>query len=288
MEDLSASLRGIKLDLVAGISLSFAIILSLANWSVEAFKWNSLVKRVHVLSDRELLSSIALGLCANILAPNRTGELAARLAHIPSRKRRAVLYLNLFGASSQLMVTFLGGLIGIAFIVTKIQVLDELAVAMLLAIMLLFAGASIAIFLRSRLLRFLLLKRLRKRNDQVESVEIPLGSRLSVLSLSAIRYLIFLLQFYLLSLAFNANIDFLHASIILSSSFLINSFVPSNWITEVMTKGSVIYFCAALLGYDTIPLVSATVGLWVVNLMIPSALSIYFLKDVDWMRLTKR
>ena len=287
LEGVSITIDSLEFDLLAFICIAFAIILTLANWGIEAYKWNFLIKKVHFLSDRELISSIGLGLCANILAPNRTGELAARLNHIPSDKRRPALYLNLFSASSQLLVTFLLGIFSIMILLPQLKLFNAIGNSLAYSCLLLLAAASLIIFFKSKLLKTLLLKKLRRHDKLVESVDLDLNDRLKVLALSMLRYMIFVIQFYLILLALNARIQFIDATAMLAISFFVNSFIPSNWLTEVFSKGTAIYFLASFLNYDPLLAVTASFGLWLFNLFIPSSLSLYFLKDVNWLRLIR-
>jgi hypothetical protein len=286
-KDIPLAFLQLDIGLFSGICIALALSLTFFNWAIEAYKWNALIKKIHRLSMRELISSIALGLCANILAPNRTGELAARLTHIPPNKRREGLYLNLFAASSQFLITILAGIWAATYLLPQLGFFNGIGNAFVYLFTFSIAIACLSIFFKSRLLGKLLLKKLHKQDQNGEVVEIPMRQRIEVFSLSVLRYLIFLMQFYLILLAIEARVNFIDASLILAISFLLNGFIPSNWLTEVVTKSSVIYFISELLQYDPVLTVSASVGLWIINLLIPSSLSIYFLKDVDWMRLIR-
>lgn len=286
-KDIPLAYLQLDIGLFSGICIALALSLIFFNWAIEAYKWNALIKKIHKLSKRELISSIALGLCANILAPNRTGELAARLAHIPTNKKRSALYLNLFAASSQFLITILAGIWAMAYLLPQLGFFNGIGNPFVHLLTFSIVVACLTIFFKSRLLGKLLMKKLHKRDQKAEMAEITLHQRIEVLSLSALRYLIFLMQFYLILLAIEAKLNFFDAFLILATSFLLNGFIPSNWLTEVVTKSSVIYFLSDLLQYDPVLTVSASVGLWIINLLIPSILSIYFLKDVDWMRLIR-
>jgi len=257
------------------------------NWTLEGLKWRFLIRKIHSIRNKEVISSISLGMCANILAPNRIGELAGRLNYLPLKKRRSALYLNLFGASSQLLITVLAGSLALNFMINDLEFIPPVWHQLILWFTIPFSLGSVLIFFRSRLINRLLLKKLRMSTKPGQVVDIDFWSRFKVLLLSAFRYLIFLIQFYLLLQALGAMVSFIESSLILSISFLLNSFIPSNWLSEILNKGSVIYFFFDLMGHDPILAISASLGLWFINLLLPSILSLYFLKDINWMRLTR-
>tara|TARA_R100001015_G_C4604078_1_gene159063 strand:- start:177 stop:1136 length:960 start_codon:yes stop_codon:yes gene_type:complete len=286
-KEIPVEFNQLKINSTTIFYISLSCLLMLLNWSFEAIKWNLLIRKIHRLKTSEIIGSISLGLCANIIAPNRIGELAARLNYLPNEKRREGLYLNLFAASSQLLITFLSGLLASILLLPSLDLIPhtwKLPLYLSASILILFA---LLLFFKSQLVKRLLLNKLEKSGEKATAVHLDHASRIKVIALSTSRYVIFLIQFFLILKAFGAEIGFYEASLMLSISFLVNSFIPSNWLTEIVTKGSVIFFLFELMAYDPLIGIMASLGLWLINLLIPSLLSLYFLKDIDWMRLVK-
>ncbi len=278
------------LDLKGSYLHSFTLILlvfslGILNWSLEAIKWSSLIKKVHELSISKIVASILLGITANLLAPNRTGDLAGRLKYIPASKRSKVLYLNFFNASSQLLMTYIFGLLSLFFFAEYIQPLNNLADTEKLLILVALISVGIILFFRSNLL---LNTFIRFSSPKVEKASLPNltnQDRIRSFGFSAARYVTFLLQFYLILRICGMEIGIIESSMALAFIFFSNTFIPSNWLVEILSKGTITYFVFQLLGYAAPTAVTATILLWFVNIALPSILGVYYVKDINWIRM---
>lgn len=273
----------IELVSIAPFLVSIVVLLSILNWSLEGAKWNFLIRLIHYLSLKKIIASIFFGLAANIVAPNRTGELAARLKYIPKKKRINALYLNFFSASSQLYITILAGLVSAFYLSSSVLSTFELNSNYFLIGLCTFTLLSGWLFVKSTILaRIFAYFNRSKIAASSDFVEVRIRDRVKVFAYSSIRYLVFCLQFFLILKSLGADISFVDSTSRLALIFLVNSIIPSNWITELITKGSVTFFVFQLTALDPmIPLVAIT-SLWFINIFIPSLLGIYFLKDINW------
>ena len=283
-------LKALDLSLTTPLMLGllFVAILTLFNWTLEAIKWSGLIDLIHPLNRNEVKASILLGLSANIIAPNRTGDLAARLKYIPSHKRWRALYLNFFSATSQLFVTLLAGLLGILLFATEFYPITGGQYGLMSAAVFAISLLAAALYFRSNLLAKIY-ARLNPKLDEAQLLDVRINSkkRADVLLLSMGRYVIFCLQFLVLLYSFGAEISAIGAVSSLAILFFVQSFIPTNWITDLITKGSVIYFLFDWLSANPLIGMAAIIGLWVFNIFIPSLLGLIYLKDVNWLRMLK-
>lgn len=260
----------------------------LLNWLVEGLKWKLLIDPIHQLKDREVRSSIALGLCSNIIAPNRIGELAARLNHLPSEKRGRGLFINFFAASAQLLTTLLMGLWGITYLAEELPYFGFIDEKLFLTVACCISFLLLWLYFRSRLIgRLFHYRNRKKKSTNVGAIEISLMARARTLLLSGFRYLIFSVQFYFLLCSLGAELPFFRATALLAVIFLLNSFIPSNWISDLIGRTSITFFLSQQLGFDAVAGMLAISGLWLINLFLPSLFSLSYLKEVNWMRLLR-
>jgi hypothetical protein len=84
------------------------------------------------------------------------------------------------------------------------------------------------------------------------------------------RYIIFLLQFYLLMLFFHSGILFHEAVISIALTYFVSSVIPSFALAEIGVRGSAALFFAGLFVDNGVAILSATVLLWIINLAIPA------------------
>ena len=113
-----------------------------------------------------------------------------------------------------------------------------------------------------------------------------------VLFISALRYVIFSLQFYLLLKAFQVPVSYYSAIILIGLVYLLMTVIPTIALTELGVRGSVSLFVFALylkpLGLWTgqvgAGIVSATSLLWLINLAIPALLGVIFVYSLRFFR----
>jgi len=273
----------LTLEFTKGAVFIFLLVLGLGtlNWYLETVKWQELMRQVHRIDRKTAVKSILLGISSNLILPNRTGDLAGRLRYIPKEKVWEALYINFFAACSQLLLTFLMGLIAIFFLSDQLHILltqHQFLVALFIGAAILL---SVFLYLRSNMLSRLFMWF--KGKEKVEGLpSFDLIQRIRTLILSAARYFVFLIQFYLILTALGLNISLLESSYSLAVVFFINSFLPSNMLLELASKSAVVYLVFDVLSMDPMLGVSAMVLLWLINIAIPSALGIVLLKDIKW------
>ena len=140
---------------------------------------------------------------------------------------------------------------------------------------------SVFLYLKSNMLsRLFMWFKAKEKVKEIPSID--LIQRIRTLVLSAARYFVFLIQFYLILMALGLNISLLESSSSLAVVFFINSFLPSNVLLELASKSAVVYLVFDVLSMDPMLGVSAMVLLWLINIAIPSALGIVLLKDIKW------
>lgn len=261
------------------------LVLVFLNWFIEGIKWERLIRKIHYLGYQQVIASILLGLSANIIAPNRTGDLAARLRYIPKEKRWNGIYINFFSGSSQLLITFLVGLFSLAYFSNYLELLNSIAPSAVNALIFFLSLFSIFLFFQSNLLmRIFKYAHKKIQEEELKIVQISPFLKGLTFFFSVLRYLIFTLQFYLILLLLNSGISWQESSMALALIFFVNSFIPSNWLTDILSKGAISFFVFQLIGAEPLLGVTATFVLWFFNICIPSLMGLYFLKDINWVK----
>ena len=90
-------------------------LLMFLNWSVEALRWNSLLRKVEEVKFTDALKATFSGVTFAMFTPNRIGEYAGRVLFIQTVSRWRVLIVTTIGIYAQLLCTILFGIIGLAF-----------------------------------------------------------------------------------------------------------------------------------------------------------------------------
>lgn len=262
--------------------LVFIILLMVANWLTEAAKWRFLIQKVYKLSLWQSLYSVLTGVTVSFFTPNRTGEFAGRILHLPPHYRIKGAVSSVVGSMNQLLITLLAGGIGILYIVRSPLEEDKLLYSVIAgftivgAIMMVFAYFNI-----SKIYEWLHSIEWLKRIDAYAQVlsYYSLNDLIQISVLSSIRYIIFTSQFILLMHLFGISFGLVQEIITVCMIFLSLSVLPTFAFTEVITRGSVALYFLLPHASSEAPVLAAVFFLWLINLALPSvAGAISFLK----------
>ncbi len=163
---------------------------SLINWGLETKKWQLLIKTFNPLTYRKAWASVLSGVAVSQLLPYKTGEYLGRLMFVKEQHRINAGLLSIVGSYSQLLITLVFGMAG--FIIVKpIDYANHFIVSLSLLIV---AGLLFYWFLPKIRFSYQWTKRI-----QTALTLISRKKLLSVMSISLLRYLSFLLPYALLS-----------------------------------------------------------------------------------------
>jgi hypothetical protein len=93
---------------------------------------------------------------------------------------------------------------------------------------------------------------------------------LRILSLSALRFVVFIIQYYLLFRLFNVDISWWQAFWSVSVSFLVLAVIPTFAIAELGIRGEVSIKLIGLFSINNLGIWMTTVTVWLINLIIPA------------------
>ena len=275
---LAQSWRHIKM--LAGASrflcLPAVLLLMFVNWSLEARKWQLSVQRVERLSFGHAFRAILSGVSFSVTLPNRIGEYAGRLLYLQEGRRLRSVSLTIVGSISQLLVTISCGISGFLLLQPAVVgaglisplmfrfVASGLFLILLLLTLLYFSAGSIGRWVagwrRLRRHRYLL-HSLKTFNVQL------LGT---LLLLSFLRYLVFIVQYYLLFVLFGVDASPGTVWSVISLMFLVMAVIPTIALVEVGLRGSISLQLMGLFTENSLGVVLASVSIWLINLVLPA------------------
>jgi hypothetical protein len=93
---------------------------------------------------------------------------------------------------------------------------------------------------------------------------------LKLLSLSLLRFMVFILQYYLLFSLFEVNILWWQTFWTVSVSFLVMAVIPTIAIAELAQRGKIVIAIVSLYTVNELGLTLATASIWFINLIIPA------------------
>jgi hypothetical protein len=247
-------------------------ILAVVNWWLESVKWRRLMRPLVQLSGTEAFRATLSGTTLGLVTPNRTGEFLGRVAHLPSPMRTHAALASLPGSIAQFAVTMVAGALGLLVLWGPASTDLPVHPAALFAMATVVAVPSVLLVRPARLASLLLRLPIPRvwRSAVSALVDGPGRPSAVILVLSAVRYLVFSLQFVLLILLFAPEVAWPYACGAVPVIFLITTLVPTAVLTELGVRGSVAVAVLGPLEVGPLPVLSATFTLWLANLALPA------------------
>ena len=246
-------------------SLMVLVLFSFINWTLEIVKWQLLAKPMREISFAESFKQSLFSLTASLITPNRIGEYGAKALFYKKSNLKKCLSLILIGNLSQLAVTVFFGAIGCLILWQNYSIalghIIGLNVFIIILIPLVFGVGALFLVRRYRQLPY---------NTHSKTLLIK------TLGLSLCRYVAFNLQFYVLLILFNFEIDVFTALTFTSSMYLLASIIPAISLFDVVIKGSISVYLFSLLGFNSISILSIVLIMWLLNFAIPAIIGSYF------------
>lgn len=248
------------------------------NWGMEARKWQLLMKAVQPISFFTAFKSVLCGVTLSLNTPNRIGEYGGRILFVNEGNRIKAITLSIAGGMAQLIITMLMGCFGLAYLLFTMDTSDTLmGISVFWVRVFLYGsifGTIIFVFFFFRLNWLIRLMeklpyagRFSKYINVLETFDAKILLRL--LSISFFRYLVFVLQYIFMLQLLQVEQNIWTGFWIITVMFWILAIIPSFAIAELGIRGTV---AKTLFSYssNTIGILTATFGIWFVNLFIPA------------------
>jgi len=259
--------------------LVIVVFLMIINWSIEAWKWKISIQNVQPMSFSRSFRAVLSGVSFSVSTPNRMGEYLGRILYMEEGNRLRVISLTIVSSMSQLITTLLAGSVGLFFIRKNIdtgnsiegldsfwlQVLQYGVIIVLVILTGFYFRLSLIINVADKL-----------RNNSryawlIGSLkDIDATLLLKLLSLSAIRYIVFVVQYFLLFRLFEVSIEWWQCFCAVSVIFLVLAIIPTFAIAELGLRGKVSLKLIGLFSTNSLGISLATVTIWIINLVLPA------------------
>lgn len=258
-----------------------AVILLPLNLGLEVAKWRQLVRLV--LPDfnwHQATSGVLLGAATGIFTPNRMGDYAGRLMCLPAEHHLLAAVYTFVSRIAQMASTLV---LGSTALLALSRQPGGLAWAgphqdlLLSGTLLLTSGAAFAFAFPQVVLG--VLRRLPWRKGLIgQAIQalttLPPSLIRRIGALALLRSAVFTTQYALLLCGWLGAEHLVLACALVSLIFLLKSVVPSVALAELGLRESVALLVTGAVGWAASPVVVATFGLYVINLIIPALLGL--------------
>lgn len=260
--------------------LLLTVVLMLLNWGIEARKWQLLISRIQPVSLGRAYRAVFSGQALAFNTPNRVGESAGRAVFLDEGNRLRGIVLSVVGSISQLIVTFVFGLLALLYL--RLTILGEsYRVAGLSTfwynalVFIISAGTGLCTLLYFRISwvtrtveKIPLIARHKFFVQKLENFHWKELTR--ILFLSVCRYIVFVVQYMLLLQVFDVQVAMIDAACMLGVMFLVMTIVPTIAMAELGFRGKLSIQLFGLLSTNTVGIIATAAGIWIINLIVPA------------------
>lgn len=257
--------------------LLVCIALMFVNTSLEGYKWYMLTGQVAPIYYPEAFASYLAGVAFAVITPNRIGEYPGRILYLGRQHTFRYIHVSILGVLSQLWAVYIFGLgalvyYNIAFPATVAKVALGLCIIanVLAAIFYWRFELWLPVIEKVRWLKkFAVYGKLLNRFSTTKQTQI--------LGISVLRFAIFTAQYLILLRWMNVDLPLAEGFAMAALFFWIIAVVPSIALTELGVRGSVSIFLFHHFSANTVGILAATAGIWILNLIVPAIIGSFLI-----------
>jgi hypothetical protein len=247
------------------------------NWALETFKWQIALRPVQPIGFFRAFKAILAGSCIASFTPNRVGEYLGRMLFVDPGNKMLSVTPTILCSMSQMLVTLIAGAAGL-YLFSSLPFHFQaawLSPAFFRSVMIITAVAAILL----GLVYFRFDPMVRRVNSWLKknqkNFSIPQDFRLPVLTgmliISMIRYLVFVLQYFLLFSLFGIPLMGKQVFTGVSVMFVLMAVVPTlTFLTDLGFRWAAGIQIFQVFTSNTAGILAVSLGIWLINLIIPA------------------
>lgn len=266
------------------------ILLMLINWGIEARKWQLLIKHLQQFSFYNAFKSVLAGCSITMLTPNRIGEYGGRILFLKEENRIRGISLNIAGSISQLLVTLIMGCAGLVFLRyfshnnrNALSVLPHFWGNVLIYFSITCTTVLFLFYIRLSWL-VQMMEKVPAFNKVVKHIavldEFSVNQLLKILSLSLLRYLVFVLQYVLLLQVLQVDIEGWLSFWLITVFYLVMAVAPTIGFLELPVRAKTSLELMQLYSTNILGIETAALAIWIINLVIPAVIGSFLILGI--------
>jgi hypothetical protein len=263
-------------------------VLMIINWGIEARKWQVLLLPLEKLSLGRAFKAILSGVAFAMNTPNRIGEYGGRVLYISEGKRIRAVSLTIAGSFSQLIITLFFGVIGIwmlrdLFLSNEYISSFSIWLKFLEVILIFITVICLMIYFRiSWIIKGV--ERLPGAGIFVQHIsvleDLSVTILLRVLSLSVVRFIVFIVQYNLLLEVMHVEAGWWQGFWLVSVLFLWLAIWPTIALLELGLRWEYSILLFSMVSKNTVGIYAVATGIWFINLVLPALAGSLFMLGI--------
>lgn len=254
------------------IYLYICIALMFVNVALEARKWQILAGSAEPLTYRRSLASYLAGIAISIVTPNRLGEYPGRILYLKRKKAFRLVSVSILGSFAQLLSIFIFGTAALVYYnIVHPGTPEKLILCGSIVMMVILAWCYWRFESWLPLLNKVKWLQKYKIYGQL-LMRFSSKEQLTILFISLLRFAVFTVQYLALLWWMNVNVPAVDGFFLSALFFWTIAVVPSIALAELGIRGQTGLYLFGTYSANAIGILSATVGIWFINLIIPAIL----------------
>ena len=249
-----------------GLAILFLSLMPL-NWLIEWLKWKTVVASKNI-SPRVRWHSFLSGMLSGVITPAYAGNFIGRMFYFDKKDRKEIILNTLVSNGAQFIISIVMGLI--AFTILYIKKGSSLETLILIFILTSSFGLY---FFGDKLLSKIPLKIFK----DLDLVLVSKTFRAKLLGLSLLRYLIFIIQFFIALIVFEAPFDLAYF-LWLALMFGAITATPSLFLGKIIVRETIALTILSMAGIAGPIILLAAFSTWIINQMLPVIIATLLLK----------
>lgn len=261
------------------------------NWALESYKWLLLAREALPITFKEAFKSTLTGLAIGVAVPAQLGDTVGRIAALSSSQRMKTLGAALVANGVQYYAGLIAGLVGLigmrSHLPTSFTWYDTAIIGLAL---LLIIGIAISAY-RRRLLDFPTNRKwTQKLASYLEVIShYSTSSILTALGIALLRYMVFVIQYLLTFALFELPLSLFELCAPVMVLLLAKTVIPTlNAVGDLGIRGLIIIWVFQMYAITNEILITITLLIWIINILSPLMVGVYFLWKHQWQFQTKK
>lgn len=260
-----------------------ALLLMLANWGIESYKWKHIIQPLERISWMQSIQGILAGVATGFFTPNRVGEFGGRILYLKHADKISSSISTIAGSFAQLIATVTFGCLAMVAYNIDLHLTDYYITAVLFFVAIILISCLLLLYYHfSKLADFFSLKLYLPRfYDKFAHLKNMNRSYLNkILWLSMFRYMIFCVQYVLLLYFFQVHVTLEQAFLCVSLIYLLHTAIPTVAILEAGVRGAGALAIIGSYVHQPTEILLAAYTLWIINIILPSIIGLYLIMRI--------
>lgn len=268
-------------DAQSWLLLLATVLLMPLNWHIETLKWKLIIGKHEPVSGKKAYQSVLSGITLGIITPNQIGNLAGKAVYLEQLPKIKGAVATLLGDIAQTFATLIIGSYGAWALYLHLNPVPTAYHAPAWILLSILNLVLVWVFVHIHKLQYAIRWKWLSPYIQI-ATNYSKTELLQLLGLSLFRFLVFTFQYYLLLHVFGIRFSLAEWAMSVMTIFIVDSFAPSFIIVQLGVRGALALYFIGIFSTNSVGILLSTYSLWVINMMVPGLVGLYFLLTYKW------